>query len=203
MSWLRRKDTFIRCLRFLNSSYAMGVYPSSVIIGNASQVERIFNIGNCFIPTPAKSAFYCVTHNQNCTYEKTGRGGYSIAAVSRLFYFFLTKIVLIIRPFPICPCFNRDIDKPQKERTKKWQESSFIHTMYRLSILSTKQWSATKALKVRPNCPTRYKISKKFFVGSILISVMGIHSTISRWNETSPISSHENAFVYFRWPVFV
>ena len=44
-----------------------------------------FSWGKGFIPTPAKSAFYCVTHNQNCTYEKTGRGGYSLAAASRLF----------------------------------------------------------------------------------------------------------------------
>ncbi len=48
---------------------------------------RISCRGKGLIPTPAKSAFYCVTHNQNCTHEKTGRGGYSIAAVSRLFSF--------------------------------------------------------------------------------------------------------------------
>ena len=51
-----------------------------------------FSWGKGFIPTPAKSAFYCVTHIQNCTHEKTGRGGYSIAAVSRLFILSLSEI---------------------------------------------------------------------------------------------------------------
>ena len=37
------------------------------------------------IPNSVKMGFYCVTYNQNCTYEKTGRGGYSLAAASRLF----------------------------------------------------------------------------------------------------------------------
>ena len=37
------------------------------------------------IPNPAKMGFYCVTYNQNCTYEKTGRGGYLLASASRLF----------------------------------------------------------------------------------------------------------------------
>ena len=44
-------------------------------------------MGKGLIPNPVKMGFYCVTYNQNCTYKKTGRGGYSLAAVSRLFLF--------------------------------------------------------------------------------------------------------------------
>ena len=61
-----------------------------------------FSWGKGFIPTPAKSAFYCVTHNQNCTYEKTGRGGYLIAAVSRLFSFAVIY-------FPVCTIYSRQL----------------------------------------------------------------------------------------------
>ena len=55
-------------------------------------------MGKGLIPNPAKMGFYCVTYNQNCTYEKTGRGGYLIAAASRLFLSILhssTKILII------------------------------------------------------------------------------------------------------------
>ena len=55
-------------------------------VGHLVQLAEAAAYGDLgFIP-PAKSAFYCVTHNQNCTYEKTGCGGYLIAAASRLFY---------------------------------------------------------------------------------------------------------------------
>ncbi len=62
-----------------------------------------FSRGKGFIPTPAKSAFYCVTHIQNCTHEKTGRGGYSLAAASRLF---LRPFIRALFPCPVpalCP----------------------------------------------------------------------------------------------------
>lgn len=48
---------------------------------------RVSCMGKGLIPNLVKMGFYCVTYNQNCTYEKTGRGGYSLAAVSRLFLF--------------------------------------------------------------------------------------------------------------------
>ena len=35
------------------------------------------------------NAFYCVTYNQNRIYGQDGRGGYSIAAVSRLFCYLI------------------------------------------------------------------------------------------------------------------
>lgn len=44
-------------------------------------------MGKGLIPNPVKMGFYCVTYNQNCTYKKTGRGGYSLAAAPRLFSF--------------------------------------------------------------------------------------------------------------------
>lgn len=37
---------------------------------------RVSCIGKELIPNPVKMGFYCVTYNQNCIYEKTGRGGY-------------------------------------------------------------------------------------------------------------------------------
>ena len=56
-----------------------------------SSLETIRSKG--LIPNPVKMGFYCVTYNQNCTYEKTGRGGYSLAAASRLFsYLFRSSL---------------------------------------------------------------------------------------------------------------
>ena len=53
-------------------------------------------MGKGLIPNPVKMGFYCVTYNQNCTYKKTGRGGYSLAAAPRLFFVFLSAL---------CPLF--------------------------------------------------------------------------------------------------
>lgn len=65
---------------------------------------RVSCMGKGLIPNPAKMGFYCVTYNQNCTYEKTGRGGYSLAAASRLFFllFFFRIVPFIQNSFYLC-----------------------------------------------------------------------------------------------------
>lgn len=66
--------------------------------------ERISYMNKELIPNHAKMGFYCVAYNQNCTYEKTGRGGYSLAAASRLFFLlFIFRIVPFIQnSFYLC-----------------------------------------------------------------------------------------------------
>lgn len=70
-------------------AYAEKTRPYYAIEGKTARFTRrsgrVSCMGKGLIPNPVKMGFYCVTYNQNCTYEKTGRGGYSLAAASRLF----------------------------------------------------------------------------------------------------------------------
>ena len=70
-------------------AYAEKTRPYYAIEGKTARFTRrsgrISCMGKGLIPNPVKIGFYCVTYNQNCTYEKTGRGGYLLASASRLF----------------------------------------------------------------------------------------------------------------------
>ena len=81
-------------------AYAEKTRPYYAIEGKTAHFirrsGRVSCMGKGLIPNPVKMGFYCVTYNQNCTYEKTGRGGYSLAAASRLFFVFLSAL---------CPLF--------------------------------------------------------------------------------------------------
>lgn len=72
-------------------AYAKKTRPYYAIEGKTAHFTgrsgRVSCMGKGLIPNPVKMGFYCVTYNQNCTYEKTGRGGYSLAAASRLFFY--------------------------------------------------------------------------------------------------------------------
>lgn len=78
-------------------AYAKKTRPYYAIEGKTAHFTgrsgRVSCMGKGLIPNPVKMGFYCVTYNQNCTYEKTGRGGYSLAAASRLFsYLFRSSL---------------------------------------------------------------------------------------------------------------
>ena len=70
-------------------AYAEKTRPYYAIEGEIACFTRHYGRVSCtgkgLIPNRVKMGFYCVTYNQNCTYEKTGRGGYLLAAASRLF----------------------------------------------------------------------------------------------------------------------
>ena len=54
---------------------------------------RVSCMGKGLIPNPVKMGFYCVTYNQNCTYKKTGRGGYFISCRVPSFFLFLPFLI--------------------------------------------------------------------------------------------------------------